>query len=460
MSFWFQNGGCSNKRQTTLMSRLKKCFGAGGYITLCALAAVAQAQDQSAPGAIVRFDISQRFEYSDNPDLADPKVSESRAITTFGVGVTSDTQVSRFRFDMRSNLEAGATRETGLTSPVLTLGYDRDVGHSRLGSALSFQDAAVNSDSTSTVFDPGSIKKLGVDLEVETGADAPFGTSWTLFHDSQRYSGTTDPSLIDNTTDGITGQLLFRFDPRVTGRLTGKYVDYDIKGTGTDRRTTGIGAGLEVQLDKLWQADLSLSRDKVRLTGLSNRTEEGLSVGLRLNREMARGMLSLDLASDVGENGRRDSAILRRKVDLPLGALTVSGGATQTDGLGSNPLYGLDYTRELPRGTFSISLEQSVETDTTTQEEINSSLRISHTAAINSTSRLRSSASVYDSNELGSGADDSRRVDLSLTYERDLTADWDLISGLSHRRSTSDSATDRSSNTVYVGLKRSFDWIP
>jgi hypothetical protein len=437
-----------------------KRFGAGGLAALCALAAVAQAQEQTTPGAVVRFDLSQRLEYSDNPDLSDPKVSQSRARTTLGIGVTSDTAISRFQFDVRSDLEAGAGRETGFASPRLSLSYDRDVGNARMGAALSFQDAAINSDPTSTTFDPGTNKKLGLDLDLETGVNAPIGMEWAVAHDSQRYSGTTDPSLINNTNNAITSTVYFRFDPRMTARVTGEYADYDVKGLGTDRRTTGFGAGLELQIDKLWRADLSASRDKVRLTGVTNRIEEGVSVGASLSREMPRGGLSLTLASSIGENGRRESAILRRQIDLPRGALALSAGSTRTEGLGSNPLFGIDYTRDLPRGGFSVSLEQSVETDTSTQEEINSSLRISHQTEINSRSNLRASATLYDSNELGTGADDSRRMDISLTYERQITSDWDMVAGISHTKSRSDSATDRSNNTVFVGLERSLLWRP
>jgi hypothetical protein len=66
----------------------------------------------------------------------------------------------------------------------------------------------------------------------------------------------------------------------------------------------------------------------------------------------------------------------------------------------------------------------------------------------------------FNRNELGNNPNDGQRYDINLTYRYALTRDWGLLGGYSHRVSTSDNDNDRRSNTIFIGLERSFGWTP
>jgi len=67
--------------------------------------------------------------------------------------------------------------------------------------------------------------------------------------------------------------------------------------------------------------------------------------------------------------------------------------------------------------------------------------------------------SLIDTNVLGVDEDTSR-FDFDLSYNREVTRDWDMVVGYTHSRSTSDTATDRDSNTIFLRLQRDFEFRP
>lgn len=469
MSSWCPSAACSNNSSYSAPRRPARPF-LGGLLAICALGVLpplALAQD----GAFVaRLDIEQRFEYSDNPDLATTKDRTALARTDLGFSLQRRTAIDTFLFDIGGQIEFGDDDpgESTIENPFFSLAFDRDVGRATFDLNLRFRETDVSSLVTETdeilgvdfaTLDTGKREDSNFSIGAEIGIDAPVGASLRVARDRLRYSGTTDPTLRDQDTDTLEGTIFFRFDPRITGRLFTTLADLDVDGVGgVDRETTIFGSGVEIDLSPVLTLDLGISQDKIELNGTTNRVEEGLSVTADLSREMANGTLGLALASEVGENGRRDSVSVSRSMELPRGALSYRLGLTQTNGLGTNPLYGIDWSQELPRGSFVVSLTQSVTTDSSANEQISSSLSVAYTQELTELSSFSARAALRRSDELRAGGIDSERIDLSLTYRRELERDWGLVSGFSHIRATQDSTADRSSNTVFIGLEKSLTW--
>ena len=105
-----------------------------------------------------------------------------------------------------------------------------------------------------------------------------------------------------------------------------------------------------------------------------------------------------------------------------------------------------------------MSLNQSVTSDALANEQIDTSLSLGVTQEVTDLSSLSLDASLRDSNELGALGIDSRRVDISLTYRRELERDWDMVGGYRYSHSTQDGTVDRDSNTIFIGLERSLVW--
>ena len=233
-------------------------------------------------------------------------------------------------------------------------------------------------------------------------------------------------------------------------------------GAGVDRETTGIGAQLNLVVTPISTVNMSLSYDKIERSGTQTGANSGLSGGSGWSREMPNGTLGLSYRSDVASNqdGRRSVLTLSRSLDLPRGALSAQVGLTGAGSLGTNPLVSLSYNHEFPTAALGISVSQSLTTDNNNNEEINTTLRANYNREINDMSSFGLSGSVFDSNELSATGNDAQRIDLSVTYRHDLPRDFGLVGGITHSRSSEDGRSDRSSNTVFVGLQRSFDWTP
>jgi hypothetical protein len=159
-------------------------------------------------------------------------------------------------------------------------------------------------------------------------------------------------------------------------------------------------------------------------------------------------------------DGRRSFLSVSRDIDLPRGALAFSLGVTGANAVGSNPLVNVNYRHERSTTILNFGFSQDVRTNRDNQEEILTTLRASYDQQINSLSSLGASIGLFDRNNLDVSGNDSQRVDISLSYRYDLTRDWGLVGGYTYSLSTRDIESDRSSNTVFVGLQRSFNWNP
>ena len=203
--------------------------------------------------------------------------------------------------------------------------------------------------------------------------------------------------------------------------------------------------------------------DNIERTGDQTGTDDGVSLDSSLTKALKNGTIGLVFNTDVTTNddGRRSFLRLNRNTVLPRAQqLSYSLGVTRSDGTGVDPLVSLNYTYNLPTSQISVGLNQTVVTDRNNDEEINTTLRASYSHDINNLSSLNATVSFFNRNELGEFANDGQRVNLSLSYRYALTRDWGLVSGYRYVLSRQDDRDDRDSNTVFIGLQRSFDWRP
>lgn len=467
-SSWCRSAACSSDLSYKATGKTAR-LALGGLLVICAagiLPPLARAQDGAF---LARFDFGQLLEYDDNPGLDVEKDGGFVTRTQLGFRLERATGVDRFTFDARGDLLFGDTgsSDDGLVDPRVSLGFDRDVRHSRFGLSFDFRETDASSlvpeddpllGSDFTSLDSGKRQDFSYRLNTAVGVDAPLGATLDLSHRELRYSGTSDPSLLDENTDIVDAVLLFRIDPRLTAEVFARYDNRDVQGGGVDQRNISYGTTLVADVTPRLTAAVTLSYDKTELSGDRDSTEDGLGFGLDLDQAMTNGTMGLSLRSDVEENGRRNELRFSRGLELPRGGVSISLGLTQTDGLGVDPLYGLEWRQELPQAEFSVALNQSVTTDVFADEQINSLLSFNYTQELTSLSRLEARAAVRNTNVLGSSGQDSQRLDLSLTYRRELERDWDLVGGVAFIRSREDSGPDRDSNRIFIGLDKSLSW--
>ncbi len=471
--FWYRSAASSNSPVKGAIKRMARP-AAGGVAGLCVLSLLpaqpfAQGRDETG-GRRTEVTIGQNLEFSDNPDFVADGDSQLVSLTSLGLNHERRTGIDTLIFRIGGDFELGTGDLDGgvFQDPFLTLRFDRDVRHSRLGLSLRYRETDVSNPDSRTLTDlddditgadVGTRRNLTLEVSGASGVDAPFGTDFNIRRDQLRFSDTIDASLLDEDTNRIESGLTFRFSPRLSLRSFIRYTDRDVDGpTGVDRETTILGSTLDAEISDILSGNLTLSYDEIQFTGTSPRTIDGLSVSGGLTRLTPNGSWGLTFNSDVGESGRRDQIRLRRDLDLKSGSLGLSFGATRTDGLSTNPLYGIDWSRDLARGSLSLSLDQTVTSDALANEQIDTSLSLGVTQEVTELSSLSLDASLRDSNELGALGTDSRRIDVSLTYRRELERDWDMVGGYRYSHSTQDGAADRTSNTIFIGLERSLVW--
>lgn len=476
MSFWYRSDGCSNKthsrRQNSTTGRARRWVGA--FTVMGSLGVVAQAQESLPPGMVATLDVTQRLEYSDNPDLEADGTSDFFGRTILAFGLDSATPLSRFSLDAGTDIEEGRNDRSSvdLTNSFVQLGYGRAVRSASFDASLNYRESDVSSSFLSDDFDldgnileqdSGTRQSFGLQLGGVLGIDAPIGASFDLSYRGLRYNDTDDPDLNDQDTLDLSAAVLFRLDPRITAELTAKYIDFDTQGDGTDRETTGFGTGLLVDITPVLRGDFAVSYDRIERSGNETGTSEGLSVSAGLTRELTNGTLGATLSSDVSSNddGRRSFFTVDRAMDLSRRArLSYSLGGTRSENSAFEPLINIDYAYALPTSEVSFGLSQRVNTDSDNREQVSTTLNAGYQHQINSLSSLSADLSIFDRNELGVNANDAQRIDISLSYRYAVTRDWGIVSGYTHRRSLSDTAEDRVSNTVFLGLQRNFSWSP
>ena len=247
--------------------------------------------------------------------------------------------------------------------------------------------------------------------------DLPLGVSVSVSGDMLRYQDTTDPDLTDS--DQLIATLGLRFDVNPATQATLGF-------THTQSETDGNG------------------------------TSESTSIDGRVSFERPLGALSFGVSVVETSTGTQVGADVARDYALSEVAL-VSGdlGVTRTAS-GETVMTGaLRYQQALPEGALLAQFDRSVSLTTDNEEDIVTSLSATYSAALSDVFSVSASAALAQSSEAGSETD---VADVALQIGYDLTREWSLSAGVSRQWSSESGAATVTTDTLSVGLGRSFQW--
>lgn len=430
-------------------------------------------------GLQLTLDFAQSLRASDNNEfIASPSGNTYFARTDLGFGLKSETSSQIFSLDFGAALEAGHFADTtGSGSEIkdeyARLSYSRETSSARLSTNASItrfdvtdNELSDDFDNTDLVADVGVRNQYKFGAGLETGIGGPFGLSLNGSFTKQDYTDTTDPSLFDNDTRAFDATARFRVTPTVDLRALAGISEYTAEDTlATERVKTYVGLGVDYEISPSLQFSGELRHDRTETTetiGLVRvvRVEDGPGLDLTLTHDRPNGTLAVSFASDISSTGRRNNLSVERSMELPRGALSYSLGVTKSDNTDLEPTLGLTYEQELARGSFNVSLTQTALTDNDDDEALRTRLSAGYSQEINTISGWDAGLSFADYNVLTVGGTDTRRIDLDLSYRRELTRDWDLRVGYEHAYLTETGSANKRSNTVFVTLERSFSFSP
>lgn len=391
------------------------------------------AQDEG--GMTYRLGVSQDFRARTNPGLSSPSGdTDLTARTNLNFGFSSETRVESFTFNAGSSLVASNNRESQLLGdPSVSVGYTRQNASMQFSlGGFATQNRITTSDLLLEELEEGlgleeglfgltivetsaTRRRYGANAALQFGRDAPFGGTVSVSQTETRYSGTTNPDLVDNTRRSASVSL--RFDLTEVLRLT-----------------TGVTV---TQFDE---------------DGTPMRQTERYSLGLALDRPD--GSYSVNLSSSQTPDGGRNSLSFGRQLELPRGTLGLNAGVNLSPGGRRGLIGSVSWSEDTPNGSIGLSLSRSVTSDARDRETTVTRFNANTTQAL--TPDLVGQASLGLQENTRSDTDETiRNLSLSASVRYALTPDWGLRAGADHRIRRTDANT-ASSSSVFLTLDREF----
>ena len=431
---------------------------------------------QDAGGRMASLSISQDLRWSDNIDFDSSNRSGAFSRTDLGFSLTSATRTDELSLAFGGAIDAEFADETSISfvSPFVTLAYGQETRSASFSANASYRNNDISSlvaagidpgsGLTFVVEDEGRREDIAAEATFAFGLNAPFGGGVVLSYSQTDYSDTADPDLLDISRSSIDGNLRFDLTPTLRLVATGRYGTVDEDGVGSiDQTEQRLSFGVEADVRPGFSVGASVDYSRVESIGGTalapiDRLEEGAGLALNAAMELQNGTLSGEISSRVGEAGRVTTASVTRSLEMRRGNVDLTFGLTETETGDLNPTYGIGATRELRQGEIGLSLSQVVNTSVEGNESLDSSITLDYRQQLTNAIGLGASLALADTRELAGDVDDATRLDATVSVSHALNRDWDLVGGYTYSRLSEEGSDDVTSNTVFVGVSRTFDW--
>lgn len=403
-----------------------------------ALPLVLLAQGAGAQQGATRltFGLSHGISQTSNPGLDTPAgETVLRSDTGLNLGFVTETPLQQLSLQTSALLrgEKGPDDAFGfeLLNPATSLGYRRQGATSSFGLSAFYRESDLDErlvlgfdedENPELLFEEGRVRSSGGRVSYTWGEGTPLGGSLGLSATRTDYIDTTDPALVDN-------------------------------------RTLSASIGLRAALDERTDLTLDLSGRRYAREGAGFEDETSTGFGLGVGRALPDGRIWARLSGSHDEDGTRYGLSFGRQMELPDGSLSAELGISRSpegkvEGTGA-----LSYGKALPQGNLSLRLSRGLGHDSSNRTVMLTSLALGWQQALSEQLGLNLSArwSRSEVNETGI-ATDTGLLDAGVRWQ--LTEDWGLNMGATHRLRDEDGIGRASSNGVYLSLARSFEWRP
>lgn len=423
-----------------------------------------------------RFSVSQSLRATDNIRL-----NEESAGTTYAADTALGFEY-RFGNELQSlDLSALALArvqddpvlgsESGLSDADFTLSYLRDGANARLQlqsqylrTDLGFDDPLEEDELTEEDLSSSLGRRININnsLGFETGLQSPLGLQINVSQRERRYQDTTDPDLFDTETTTVSLSTPLRLSETTQARLNyvdSRYEAEDVAGTSRDSRRWSLG--LEHAFSPITRVSFDLGHSEVdeSFTSQPDSRNSGTIGSITATRDLPNGEISAQLDTSISQAGRQRSFSIARQFELPDGELRFSFGATDGRGTNLRPIGSVVLRKERESSSLTVALSRSAtpsDTDAllteTTRLNVNYDLELT---ALSSLSLGLRYADIADLNS-GAGESDRRRASVNVALNRQVTEDWDLVTGYQFRHARRNTGSSGESNAVYFTLKRDF----
>jgi hypothetical protein len=384
-------------------------------------------------GPKLTFGIAIRAETGSNLALDVPDEGDTAELSTrLSFSLSDETRASRIALDASGALAWRDTpdgTEEGFENPSLRFAWGRTGGRSALDVTAFLRETELDALRT-LVLDPdtGEISEdlVGDGTQSQIGADI----TWT-FGAGEPWGLTLGAGATETTYRGSTPE--------------------------PDTEQSRASASLRFAIDPVTEATVGLRWSTFQEDGAAQR--DTLHTELGATRTLPRGSLSATLFAEETEDGTRSGLTFGRAVELPAGRLSYSLGVTRGTGGDTNLTGAFDWTQELARGSVSLGVRRGVTSGDDDEEVLATSLNLGFRHEIGPQTGLSLGLTAAESENTTTGLV-TRNASFSATVTRSLAQDWALDAGWRHRTRDEDGVGTATSDSVFLELRRTFDWRP
>lgn len=420
---------------------------------------------QQAEGTRSTLTLGFGVESGRNLDLNPGSKDNSTRLTgTLGYNYVMQSRQTLLSFDAALAPETGDSGDG--TYPSAGVKWQYEGARTRLNFDARYSEAKVTDQNLGFDEDTGAIIVYDgtgtrvmkrVSAGIEGGVDMPLGYTLQVDTSAVDYRGTS--SYSDSTSTGIKGGLRADVSAMTRLNLDLSHRLYESDNLDQTRRTTDRATfGVTQRIDALTSVTASIGDERVETRRVTQDTEieSGAIYGLGVTRADQLGSYGLRYDQSITENGAREALVASRDRETQFGKFAGTLGLSKGDTGGSDWIGSLTYATQLPRDTLSARFSRGVSTDDDGEDVVVTRLAgnirhsLSEVNALNF--GLVASATEYPDR-------DRTRLDATVSYQHLLTQDVSLQAGVQLRLAQDTDREDAKSQSVFLNLTRTFDFL-
>lgn len=425
--------------------------------------ALAQDQDDFAPQA--RLTVTQQLAV-DNGNVI--------GITPLDIALRTGTRSQNLSFGASVPLRQGDPDDDnflGVGDRQAQVEYRRFVRNS----SIEVQGRYVEADLDRLIFfddiiddivtlDGGRRADTGLRAGYAFGTQARLGGEFSLGYLDRRYSGTSDPTLADSVTVDGAATIFLEPTPLIRARILASALETDSEEGGTDTRRHRVGAGASLQVNRQVNMDVELAQTRIRREDQADGTIErsdGLSFRTGVTYLRPDGDVTLSFTTDPGTEGRRERLRLGRSFERPGYDFAVSAGVTRLDEGDLDPVFGITYRTDPTRASqIQLGLQREAVSDLDGNEAINTNLTANYSQQLSAQSSVGISLFHRESDVQRGDRQNARSSAVSISYNQVIGRDFSAVAGINIVRSRDNGGIRDDEERIFVGLGRSFNFLP
>lgn len=426
------------------------------------------------------FGVNHGIELGRNIGLDTPEGGARATLSSrLNFGLRAESDIERFALDARSVLrfvrEEYEDPISELTSPNITLSYERDGARASFRSSARFrvEDIETLRSLSSFINDDGVLElpedydslsgtgqrtTYGIDATLTLGIDEPLGFVLDVGASGTLYNDTTDPGLFDTRRYQVSGTTRLDISPVLTGTLRLGYEVRDEDNTAQTRReTTSARVGLNYAASERATIDGHIEGRWIETEETDSFREIRTTSGrVALSYDMPNGEAGLVLSSTADTDGDQTWTLsASRSMEFQTDAFAATLGVTRPDN-GDVALIGsLAWQRIFPTGSLTTRFRRSVTVDADDNTRLATSASSRFTYDINDVSSFALDAS-YTLAEGTSASNEVSEAEINATYSHALTEDWNFNAAVGYRVRDEDTIGQSESPLVSLSISRDF----